>query len=265
MLNNTIDWVQLRENMILSANRLDLYNPIYWDNEDNTFKDGLTHWDELTKKQLDQLPLSSEITVLDVGAGTGRMTLPIAKKVKHVTALEPSKKMLTCLRERATAQKVSNICCINQPFEMLEITASYDLVVASFSLFMFDIKRALLKMNSLASGGVFLFLSASPWIDMDLQKVLSGNVSFWSDFIFIYNILYAEGILANVTVLDYELKQDFDNIESAVIKCSQMYRVPIEQYDALRVYLQETLVEDHGKLCFNRKRKMATIWWSTNK
>jgi len=265
MLNSAIDWIQLRKDIIQSSKRLDLYNPTYWNNKTNTINENMTHWNELTKKQLKQLPLSSETTVLDVGAGTGRMTLPIAKQAKNVTALEPSKKMLTRLKENAKKQQIFNIKYINQPLELLEINYSHDLVVASFSLFMFDIKNALLKMNSLASQGVYLFLSASPWVDIELQKALYGTVTPWSDFIFIYNILYDAKIFANVKVSDYELKQSFTDIDTAVSKCTQIYRVPIEKQDLLRKYLQEKLVEFNGKLWFNCKRKMATIWWTTNK
>jgi SAM-dependent methyltransferase len=265
MLNSSIDWVQLREDIILSFKRLELYDPTYWNNEANSISEDLVHWSELTKKQLNQLPLSSEITVLDVGAGTGRMTLPIAKQVRHVTALEPSKRMLSILQENARTRQVFNISCINQTLELLEINCSYDLVVASFSLFMFDIKTALLKMNSLASRGVFLFLSASPWVDTELQKALYGTANLWSDFVFIYNILHDAGIIANVEVSDYELKKEFTDLETALSVYSHTYRVPIEKQGILQKYLKENLVEDQGKLWFNRKRKMATIWWTTNK
>jgi SAM-dependent methyltransferase len=265
MKTGAIDWVQLRENMILTTKRIELYNPTYWNKEANVVNENLTHWAELTKKQVKQLPLSSEFSVLDVGAGTGRMTLPIAKRVRHVTALEPSKKMLTTLRENAREQQVFNIFCINETLELLEINCSYDLVVASFSLFMFDIKSALLKMNSLASKGIFLFLSASPWVDAELQKALYGKVRPWSDFVFIYNILHDAGILANVTISDYEIKQGFTDLEDAVLKYSQTCRIPVEKKNSLREYLRTNLVEENEKLWCNCKRKMATIWWTKSK
>jgi SAM-dependent methyltransferase len=263
-MTSAVDWVELRENTILAAKRIELYNPSYWSKEANALNENLDHWTELTKKQLMQLPLTTENTVLDVGAGTGRITLPIAKRVRHVTALEPSKKMLIILKERAREQQVFNIFCINTTLELLEITCSYDFVVASFSLFMFDIKSALLKMNSLASKGVFLFLSASPWVDADMQKALYGNVKAWSDFVFIYNILHDAGIVANVEVSDYELKQCFTSSEEATSKYMQTWHIPQEKQENLREYLRLNLVEVDGKLWFNCKRKMATIWWAKN-
>ena len=201
--------------------------------------------------------------VLDVGAGTGRMTLPIAKRVKYVTALEPSEKALTELRKNARKQQIFNICYIKETLEELEITTSYDLVVASFSLFMFDIKNALLKMNALASRGVYLFMSASPWQDEELQRAVDGNISSWSDFIFIYNILYDAGITANVDIWDYEFKQSYTDLESAVSRLSQTRHIPSSKSEKLREYLRAKLIEENGKLWYNRKRKAAMIWWTS--
>jgi SAM-dependent methyltransferase len=264
-MSNVIDWVQLRRNLLTATQRLELYNPSYWNKDVNVLNENQPHWAELTKKQLKQLPLSPDITVLDVGAGTGRMTIPIAKKVNHVTALEPSEKMLATLRENARTLQAFNIFCINKTLEELEMNCSYDLVVASFSLFMVDIKNALLKMNELASRAVYLFLSASPWLDQDLQKAVYGNISQWSDFVFIYNILYDAEILANVEISDYAIRQSFVDFEDAVSRYMQLYRIPIDKQDSLRKYLESILVEENGKLWCTRKRKAATIWWTKDK
>ena len=264
-MSGVIDWCQLRQNMLLATQRLELYNPSYWDKEANAVNENMTQWAELTKKQLKNLPLSPEFTVLDVGAGTGRMTLPMAKRTKYVTALEPSEKMLATLRDNARKRHVFNIHYVNESLEELEVATCYDLVVASFSLFMLDIKAALMKMNALASRGAYLFLSASPWLDEGIQKAIQGNSSVWSDFIFIYNILYDAGIFANVDICDYELKQSYVDLEDAVLRLSQTYRIPFENKDKLREYLRENLIEEKGKFWYNRKRKAATIWWTTNK
>jgi ubiquinone/menaquinone biosynthesis C-methylase UbiE len=264
-MTGIIDWSQLRQNTLLSTQRIELYNPSYWDKEANAINENMVQWAELTKKQLKRLPLSRKFTVLDVGAGTGRMTLPMTKRAKQVTALEPSEKMLATLRDNARKQHIFNIHYVNESLEELEVASCYDLVVASFSLFMVDIKAALMKMNALASRGVYLFLSASPWIDEAIQKAVQGNSSAWSDFIFIYNILYDAGIPANVDICDYDLKQSYVDLENATSNFSQKYHIHAEKKDKLREYLSENLVEEKGKLWYNRKRKAATIWWKTNK
>jgi ubiquinone/menaquinone biosynthesis C-methylase UbiE len=259
-----IDWSQIRQNMLLAAQRIELCNPSYWDKEACAINENMSHWAELTKKQLKILPATLELTVLDVGAGTGRMTLPMAERFKHLTALEPSEKMLAALKENALKQGIFNIYYVNKSIEDLDLSPRYDLVVASFSLFMFDIKSALLKMNALANRAVYLFLAASPWLDEALQRAVYGSSSRWSDFIFIYNILYEAGIFANVEICDYTLKQSYANYEDATSKFLQTYHIPSENKDKLAEYLRIHLVEEKGKLWSTRKRKAAAIWWTKN-
>jgi ubiquinone/menaquinone biosynthesis C-methylase UbiE len=259
-----IDWCQIRQNMIETAHRRELYNPRYWNTEVAAFKENTSHWSELTEQQLKILPLSKELTILDVGAGTGRMTLPMAKKVKQVTALEPAQKMFSVLKENAQAQGISNISYVNKSLEDLALSGQYDLVVASFSLFMYDIKSALQKMDTLAKRAVYLFLSASPWLDEALQKAVYDTSSPWSDFIFIYNTLYAAGIFANVEICNYTIKQSFTDYEEAAAKFMQTNRIPPEKKDPLTAYLHTHLVEENGKLLSIRKRKAAAIWWTKN-
>jgi len=63
---------------------------------------------------------------------------------------------------------------------------------------MLDLKAALKTMETLANRSVYLFMSASPWLNSDLQKRVYGAADCWSDFIFLYNILYELDIAANV-------------------------------------------------------------------
>ncbi|HET9852669.1 MAG TPA: NTP transferase domain-containing protein [Candidatus Limnocylindrales bacterium] len=51
----------------------------------------------------------SEDTWLDIGAGAGRYALPIARAVRRVIALDPSRSMLEGLREGMAAHRIENI------------------------------------------------------------------------------------------------------------------------------------------------------------
>ena len=57
------------------------------------------------------LPLKSEYTVLDLGCGPGRMTVPIAKKTKKVYATDFSEKMIEICRENCARSKAENVDC----------------------------------------------------------------------------------------------------------------------------------------------------------
>jgi FkbM family methyltransferase len=264
-LTGPVDWINLRQTLLLAAHRTKLYDIAYWDKEAGAVNQNVSQLTKLTSHQAKLLPLNPEITVLDVGAGTGRMTLPMAKRSKHVTALEPSAKMLAILRENAFQKQAFNISYINQSLEELDTATPYDLVVASFSLFMLDLEKALLKMNQLASRAVYLFMSASPWVEEGLQKAVYGNVNSCSDFILTYNILHDIGVVANEDIHDYELILTYENIEEAATTLTERYCLPQDKRSELTEYLKANLAEQDGKLCYKRKMKAASIWWKTNK
>ena len=60
--------------------------------------------------------LTPGMTVLDIGAGVGRWTLPLARTVRHVTAVEPHPALRDVLRERAAAQAVENLSVVEAPW-----------------------------------------------------------------------------------------------------------------------------------------------------
>ena len=97
--------------------------------------------------------------------------------MKHVTVVEPSSGMLTCLRENAINEGLNNITCINKKWEDAvpgEDLGEYDVVIASYSLAMLDIKKALLKMHKVARHSVclFTFVGDNMWDYTELWPVL---------------------------------------------------------------------------------------------
>jgi ubiquinone/menaquinone biosynthesis C-methylase UbiE len=261
----SLDWSSIRQTLLETAHRTKLYNVSYWDQEVNSVNKNMAKLSGLTEYQVKALPLSPEVNVLDVGAGTGRLTLPIAKRVRHVTALEPSKNMLSVLQENARQQQTFNIDYLNEPLENIGIAAQYDLVVASFSLFMSDLEKSLLKMDKLASKGVYLFMSASPWIDEGIQTAVYGTSNVWSDFILTYNILHDAGIVANVETCTYTFEECYPTLTDAAEAFIQKYSLPTEKRRNLTEYLRTNLADEYGGLYYKRKMKAATIWWTKNK
>src|SRR3989304_4930002 len=57
--------------------------------------------------------LTGVISLLDVGAGTGSLALPLASQVRKVTALEPSQPMLEILEKKASRLGIKNVKTIN--------------------------------------------------------------------------------------------------------------------------------------------------------
>jgi 2-polyprenyl-3-methyl-5-hydroxy-6-metoxy-1,4-benzoquinol methylase len=70
--------------------------------------------------------LHPEDEVLDVGAGTGYYSLDIARRVKTLTALEPSVPMAKILEERAANQHIGNVTVVHQDFMSYEPGRTFD-------------------------------------------------------------------------------------------------------------------------------------------
>jgi len=261
-----MNWGELRQQMLVSTKRIECCNASYWDKQAERYNENIARMNDLTRTQLNRLPLLPQYTVLDVGAGTGRITIPMAKCVKHVTALEPSEKMLSVLKITAEKEGISNLQCINKSLEDFDTSAGvvlFDAVVASFSLFMVDMEKALLKMDSIARKSVHLFLSASQWIDKDLHKLAyDRDFPVCPDYIYVYNILNELGIQANVEIWDVLSSESFGSLEDAAQKYASSYRIPSAKASELKNYLQRNLTADNGKLVANRKKKVALIWWT---
>jgi len=262
-----IKWDELWKFKLLTSHRIELGNTSYWDKRATGFNENMAQMQDLTKNQLDRMQLLPEYTVLDIGAGTGRLTIPVAKRVKQVTAVEPSANMFALLKSNAKKENIHNIVPINSSCEELNASNGvhpHDVVLASFSLFMVDIANALQKMNALANKRVYLFSSASKWISEELQKIVyDDTMPFTSgDYIYVYNILHDLGILANVEIWNFESNQCFVDLDAAVSNFMENYRILPNKESDLRTHLNELLAEENGKLWLKRKRKAAMIWWT---
>ena len=247
-----------------------------WDKRAKEFNKSMMQNRERAEKQIANIELKPEYTVLDVGAGTGRLAIPIAKRVKTVTAIDQSKEMLACLQENMEKAGITNIVCINKRWEDIEVGEDiepHDVVMACHSLGMLDIQEAVAKMDAASRKYVYILTSAGRRMgdgeeEEGLWKAIYGErghrTRAWgSDYMFFCNLLHDMKIYANVDIRDAESEQRYESLDDAVTKWKEMRDIPAEKEGILREYLSKILVEDDGTgtLCFKRKTKSATIWW----
>jgi SAM-dependent methyltransferase len=253
-----------------------------WDKRAKQFNESVMQHREHAEKQIASLDLKPEYTVLDVGAGTGRLAIPIAKRVKTVTAIDQSKGMLACLQENMKKEGVTNIVSVNKRWEDVEVGVDiepHDVVMACHSLGMLDIQEAVAKMDAASRKYVYILSSAGRGMGDgeeggggggggELWKAIYGErghrVRGWgSDYMFFCNLLHDMKIYANVDIRDAESEQRYASLDDAVTKWKEMRDIPAEKEDVLREHLSKILVEDEGTgtLCFKCKSKSATIWW----
>lgn len=85
---------------------------------------------------ISQMPIQKNHTLLDVGAGSGFFTIPMAESTSSkVYAMDPDKRMLSVIEDKAKEKGLTNIELIQDYLENLSIqNNSIDFVMASLIL-----------------------------------------------------------------------------------------------------------------------------------
>lgn len=214
------------------------------------FWDNFTGWPQLQLytrypgQALDSILkwVNSRSTVLDIGAGSGALTVPMAKAANYVTAVEPSSGQIDRLRDNAATAGVNNIKIIQKRWEDTTLTelGRHDVVTAAYCFQMMDIRAALQKMWAAAERCIFLI----DFVDHDLVEPLRrilGGLETGPDYLFLYNVLYEMGHRASVEIItrDYEMPLDLQ-----LDTLSYTHGLSSEQKQKLHFYL-----ESEGKIC----------------
>jgi len=100
--------------------------------------------------------------VLEIGAGTGLFTIPIARRCREITAIDISPGMLAALHEKAAAQHITNILCRTGDIRSMKPDGTYD-IICSFSAFEYlpDLEELLAALAAyLRPGGILYFTTA---------------------------------------------------------------------------------------------------------
>ncbi|MDD5015040.1 MAG: class I SAM-dependent methyltransferase [Atribacterota bacterium] len=261
---NQIDWNQIWKEAMEEAS---------WE------EDGVDRWNEMAthfkrpKKEnyylkgiLKKLNIDSNSTVLDIGCGPGTLTIPLAKKVKSVTALDVSGEMLKLLRERAKEEGLNNITYINKAWEDVVIgedIKKHDIVIASRSLCMFDLKEALFKMNNTTRKYAYLTVCIGNDItDREICIAVGKEYHPGPGYICVYNLLFQMGIYADVEILNYRSAFHYSNLEEVADFTKWKLRIEgKEQEGKLKKYLLERLNKDDSGFKMERTMAWALIKW----
>ncbi|RLG34181.1 class I SAM-dependent methyltransferase [Methanosarcinales archaeon] len=263
-------WKELMQNASWSRRRRgsDMIN--FWDKRARRYSESIKRHNH-AKRIIAKLDIDPECTVLGIGAGPGTLAIPLAKMVRHITAIDPSKGMLEYLKENAVSEGLKNITCINKKWEDVAIgrdIAEHDIVIASHSITMLDIKEALSKMNDAAKRYVYIFTFAGArmWDYNTLwPKIYGEEYQPGPDYIYLYNVLYEMGIYANVEITNSEYKQQFSNLDEVVAQWKENLDVLTpDAEEVIRSHLSENLIEGDGALWSKREMRSAMIWWRKN-
>lgn len=219
--------------------------------------------------------INSDSRILDIGSGPGTLAIPFAPRVGHVTAVEPAEGMCSVMREKMAERGVSNIDIVQKRWEDVDVRrdleAPYDVVIASFSLGMSDIRAAIEKMVQASSRYVYLYHFAGPtsWDRQwhDLWPRLHGREyqpGPKSDVL--YNVLYQMGIYPNVSTFPLVHNQRYSNLDEAMRTLAPQAQAETEEQEAiLREYLRGAMFEEGGELALPGSSVRVKMWWEKRK
>ncbi|OPX79602.1 MAG: putative cobalt-precorrin-6Y C(15)-methyltransferase (decarboxylating) [Methanosaeta sp. PtaB.Bin039] len=244
-----------------------------WESKDSA----LRFWDmcQRERSRIDQTVWETDITaesrVLDIGAGPGTLAIPFAQKAAHVTAVEPADGMCSVMREKMAEFGVHNIAVVKKRWEDVDVERDldppYDVVIASFSLGMRDIRAAIQKMTDASSRYVYLYHFAGPtswdlqweriWQSMHGREYRPGPKSD-----VLYNVLYQMGIYPHIRTFRLEHDQRYPSLDEATQDMAFRADAKTEaQKSILREYLREGMREEDGALVLPGWSTRVKMWW----
>ncbi|MCL4534350.1 MAG: class I SAM-dependent methyltransferase [Bacteroidetes bacterium] len=208
--------------------------------------------------------LTQESTFLDIGAGTGSWTLPVARVARQVTAVEPSSSMLEVLKENVAAESLANVRFVQGRWEQVEI-APHDFALCSHAMYTSpDLIGFVSKMERAARQMCFLVMRvpAHDGVLAELNRAVRGHPYDSPNFVVGYNALLSAGFLPNVLVEPSLRPWANLTLDGAFDRAKRHLRLPDDTHDALiKETLARRLVYRDGHYYWPDGMRSALLWW----
>lgn len=205
--------------------------------------------------------------VLDVGAGTGRASLPIARQGHRVTAVEPDSKMLEGLRELSRDLPVT-VVEGSWPEAAAVVKPHYVVLSAHVVYDVADIGPFLAALMAKARAGVVIEMTERhPWVHLgpyykvlhDLDRPSGPTTDDLVDVV-------REVLALEPVVERWDRPSDlwFESIGEMVGFYGRRIVLPENRWPELKKLLEPEIIERDGRFQVGLpRRQLATIWWST--
>jgi len=270
-MNGLVNWAAIRRNLFAQESGTAV-SGIDW-NTITEMYDGMAKLEyAFTQKQVDAMLITKEDTVVDIGCGPGRLTVPMAHKAKSVTCVDAYEKMLERCMLNAKNEGLANVKPLLQSWLDKDAVAKigkHDIAVASRSVGLFD----LIKLNQLATKYVFVMSFANAPSLREIQlDFLEGitNISFPKprpdarlfDYNVTFNMIYDMGANPSVVILDDGFERFYTSKEEAYEDLRFLGMILPEHEERYRANVDRYLdVLEDGRIHLLRKTKTYVMWW----
>ena len=216
-----------------------------------------------TDQLLSKMKLSSENSVLDVGCGTGTVSIPLAKKVRRVTALDTDPSLLPVLTQRCMSEGINNLRFVNEDWLQTIDIDQHDIVLASRFRQMRPLKGFLEQMHRTSKRLCYLtWIAERKEIDPQICEILNIEYHPLPSYDLIVNALTSMEIDATVEFFESLDTHRFESENDAFEEATKGYKIDSnvskEKIDTL---LKDELKQKDGFWWKYTTTKWALIWW----
>ena len=206
-------------------------------------------------------------TVLDIGAGIGRWSIPMAMVCKRITALDALPGMLDIIRENADADGVDNIETALGDWATVDLEP-HDYTLSSHAAYVSpDIVAYARKMERLSRKACYMVMRV-PRHDGVVGELFRRIHGSWHDspnFIVGYNALLQAGINAHVVMEESGRRWHNDTLEDALDRAKRHMHLHSDEHDGMILdTLKERLALRDGEYWWPDWMRSALIWWHPN-
>ena len=212
--------------------------------------------------------VQSHQTLLDVGAGGGRLSLPLAQSCRQVTAVEPSTSMGEVLRQQASDFSINNVSLVSAKWEDAEVPVA-DIVLCCHVLYVVpDIEPFVRKLESHSRQRVLVVLyNSAPQSQIyPLWKLIHGveriPLPSLPEFQEVLSELQFD---AQVEILPAQPPRGYDNRQQALEQLGQrLYLKPgSPQMTELESMLPDLVEEVEGTLMIrgSQSHEPGLVMW----
>jgi len=213
-------------------------------------------------------PLDGCRTALDVGAGFGALTVPLARRLDAVTAVEPSPAMARALRAAVARAGLGNVKVVETPWTT-GLVQPHDLVLCAHvselvrpgAPFLIEVgrvaRRRVLLVRDIPGGQDKFFYA-------ELYPMLLGRpYEHRYDYPDTLEALRALGIRPRIRQIEYASDQPFDSLEEACdFWMEYMGLDEAAARDYLRGFLARRLRREGRRWIAPFRKRAAVIEWS---
>ena len=209
--------------------------------------------------------LAEERTVLDIGAGVGRFTGPLAKAECRVTAIEPSEEMLSHLNDALRQQGVADRVTVIQAAWPLQDSLRAEVALAAFVIqFSEDVAGFAQAMERAAIRRCILAVHVDPLMGFlaPLWSLFRSHESppHMPAFADIYPQLLNAGIMADVRIFSEPFGPRWSDPKEALPMLARRLRIEGDAEATER--LNRILQERREEFMQPRNHRVALLSWA---